>query len=89
MARKKTTLYLDADLVRATKVAAAREERPEYQIVEDALRKHLGMDILERVWARSRLDEEEATRLAVAEVRAQRRERSRKSAPRSRPAKRA
>ena len=87
--RKKTTLYLDADLLRAAKVAAAREDRPEYQIVEEALRKHLGMDVLERVWARSRLDEEEANRLAVEEVRAHRRERARKTAAKKRPAKRA
>ncbi len=79
--RKKTTFYLDADLLRAAKVAAAREDRPEYQIVEDALRRHLGMDVLERVWARSSLSDDEATRLAVKEVRSHRRERARKSAP--------
>lgn len=88
--RKKTTMYLDADLVRATKVAAAREDRPEYQVVEEALRKHLGLDLLQRVWARSGLDEDEAMRLAVSEVRAHRRDRSRQSAPkRRRPPKRA
>ena len=83
-ARKKTTLYLDAELLRATKIAAAREDRPEYQVVEDALRKHLGMDVLERVWARSKLDEDEARRLAVTEVRAARRGNSRKPAQKRR-----
>jgi len=85
MSRRKTTFYLDAELLRATKIAAAREDRPEYQIVEDALRKHLGIDVLERVWARSKLDEDEAMRLAVAEVRAKRHERSRKPAQKKRP----
>jgi hypothetical protein len=77
--RRKTTLYLEADLLRATKVAAAREDKPEYQVVEEALRKHLGLDLMQRVWARSGLDENEAMRLAVAEVRAHRRSRRRQA----------
>ncbi|MGH2671020.1 MAG: hypothetical protein ACRDH5_18235 [bacterium] len=71
-ARRKTTYYLDAELLRATKIAAVREDRPEYQIVEEALRKHLGVDLLDRIWEHASLSEDEANRLAVEEVRAHR-----------------
>jgi hypothetical protein len=85
MTRKKTTLYLDAELLRAAKIAAAREDKPEYQVVEEALRRHLGADLLERVWSRSELSEADATRLSVDEVRAFRKERSKSSGARARP----
>lgn len=82
--RKKTTMYLDAEVLRAAKVAAAREDKPEYVIVEEALRGHLGFDLLERIWARSTLTEDEATDLAVSEVRAYRRAGRRKDEGRAR-----
>ena len=41
----------------------------------EALRDYLGFNVLERVWARSHLSEDEAMRLAVAETHAVRRER--------------
>lgn len=44
-------MHLDEDLLRAMKVAAAREDKTEYQVVEVALRKHLGWDVLERIRA--------------------------------------
>jgi len=71
-------MYLDEELLRAMKVAAAREDKTEYQVVEDALRKHLGYDVLERIWARANLSEEEATKIAVEEVRAYRKDQVRK-----------
>jgi predicted transcriptional regulator len=84
MGRRKTTVYLDSDVLTATKVLAAARERSESQVVEDALRAYLRTDDLEsatadlkalmqRVAARSDLDEDEAMNLAVAETRAVRR----------------
>lgn len=79
MARKKTTVYLEEDLLRAAKVRAAREGKKEYQVFEEALGSYLGFEaLLERVWARSDLSEEEAMELAVREQHAYRRERARK-----------
>ena len=75
MARRKTTLSLDEDLLRAIKIAAAREDKPEYVVVEEALRKHLGFDVIERIQQRAALSEEEAVALAVDEVRAVRKAR--------------
>jgi hypothetical protein len=74
--KRKVTLYLDEDVLRAARVRAARNDERDSEVVEAALRAYLGFDAVERVWARSTLSEDEAMRLAVAEthaVRAQRR----------------
>jgi hypothetical protein len=73
--KRKVTLYVDEAVLRATRVRAARTERRDSQVVEDALRAYLGFDVVEQVWARSDLDEDEAMRLAVAETHAVRRDR--------------
>ena len=68
MARRKTTVYLDEDVLRAAKVLAARTGRHDYEVVEEALRRFLGLEVLSAAWERSGLGEEEALRLAYAEV---------------------
>lgn len=73
MARKKTTVYLDEELLRAAKVLAARTGKKEYEVFEEALRSHLGMEVLQRSWDRSRLGEEEALDLAYGELHRSRR----------------
>lgn len=73
-AKKKVTYYLGDDVVRATKIRAARTDRRDSDVVEEALRAHLGFDLLERVWQRSELTEKEALDLAVSEVHAMRRQ---------------
>ncbi|MBX3032105.1 MAG: hypothetical protein KF809_18320 [Chloroflexi bacterium] len=74
--RRKVTLYVDEDVLRAARVRAARTDRRDSDIVEDALRSYLGFDVVERVWAHSDLDEEEAMRLAVEETRTVRADRA-------------
>lgn len=80
MARRKTTAYLDSDLLTATKVLAATQERSESEIVERALRSYLNAgesesvgrelrDLMQRVGRRSDLAEDEAMEVAVDEVR--------------------
>ncbi|HGY09767.1 MAG TPA: hypothetical protein ENK37_06930 [Oceanithermus profundus] len=68
MERRKTTLLLDADLIKAVKIASARQGRREYQIVEEALRAYFGRDLLNEIWSRNRLEEEEALDLAYQEL---------------------
>ena len=68
MSRTRTTLAIDSALLRATKEEAARTGRREYEVVEDALRRYLGLDAIVRVWATSDLSEEEALRLAYEEL---------------------
>lgn len=86
MAKKKTTVYLDSDLLMATKAVALTCNRSESAVVEDALRSYLQSghgdavrdelaELLERVASTSDLDEDAALAQAVTEVRAVRRER--------------
>lgn len=77
MARKKTTVYLDEGLLRQAKVAAARSGRHDYEVFEAALRRYLGLEVVDRVWGRNAanpLDADEALALAYAELRAHRAE---------------
>lgn len=71
--KRKVTYYLSEDVVRAARVGAARADEPDSELVEKALRRYLGFDVIERVWARSSLGEKEAMDLAVSEVHASRR----------------
>ncbi|MHB8293261.1 MAG: hypothetical protein ACYDH5_01230 [Acidimicrobiales bacterium] len=81
MTRKKTTVYIDETLLRAAKVAAARSGKREYEVFEEALRKHLGLaEAVEHIWAGISPEiapsEEEAARLAAEELAAVRAEHS-------------
>lgn len=92
MARRKTTIYLDADVLAATKVLAATRDRSESQVVEEALRMYLRSSaseaaredlraLMERMANRAQVSEEEALNLAVQETRSVRTaRRSRRSA---------
>jgi len=66
-------LFLDADLIKAVKIASARQGRREYQIVEEALRAYFGRDLLGELWRRNRLEEEDALNLAYQEIERERR----------------
>lgn len=70
--KKKVTFYLDEDVLRAARVSAARSDRRDSEVVEQALRAFLGFDVVERVWARSDLGEDAAMELAVSELHAMR-----------------
>ncbi len=76
MAKVRTTLTLDADVLRAVKVRAARTGKGDSEVIEESLRRDLGLDLLERLWATNRLSEEEGRKLAVeAQHRSRRRRR--------------
>ena len=70
--KKKVTLYVDEDVMRAARVRAARTDKRDSEVVEEALRAYLGFDVLASVWARSNLSEDEAMRLALDETHAAR-----------------
>ena len=65
MAKARTTVTLDEKVLRAVRVKAARSGRRDSDVIEEALRRDLGLDLLERVWQVADLEEEEALRLAV------------------------
>ncbi len=58
--------HIDEDLVRWVKARSARTGKRSSEVIEDALRRELGLDRLERVGARNNLSEREALDLAVA-----------------------
>jgi hypothetical protein len=65
MSKVRTTLTIDESVMRAVKMRAARTGRGDSQVIEDSLRRDLGLDLLERLWARNSLSERDATALAV------------------------
>jgi hypothetical protein len=71
--RRKTTIYVDDGLLRATKIAAARAGKRDYQVVEEALHAYLGYELLERVGRRSKLTADQAAELAYQELHRSRR----------------
>lgn len=73
--KRKVTVYLDPDVARAAKVRAARDERRDSEIVEDALRAYLGIAALDQAQELSTLGEDEALDLAYKELHAARRKR--------------
>ncbi len=73
--KRKLTVYLAPEVARAAKVRAARLDKRDSEVIEDALRAHLGIAALDEAQRLSTLDEDEALELANAEVHAVRRER--------------
>lgn len=77
MAKRKTTVYLDDEVLRAAKVYAARKDLRDTDVIESALREYLGLELFDKVWSRNTdLDPDEAMRVAydeLAAARAQRR----------------
>jgi hypothetical protein len=74
MTKTRTTLTIDEEVLRAVKVRAARTGKGESEVIEEAVRRDLGLDLMERLWARNKITEEEAMKLAVEEQRAFRNE---------------
>jgi hypothetical protein len=67
MSKLRTTVTLDEKVLRAVRVKAARTGRRDSEVIEEALRRDLGFELLERIWAKADLDEDEAMRIAVEE----------------------
>ena len=58
-------MTIDEDVLRAVRVRAARLGRRDSDVIEEAVRQQLGLDLLRRAWDAADLGEEEATALAV------------------------
>jgi len=65
MPKVRTTLTIDDQVLRAVKLRAAHTGRGDSEVIEDALRRDLGLELFDRLWAKGDLDEDEATALAV------------------------
>jgi hypothetical protein len=75
MPRAKATVYLDPEVLRATRARAARTGKRQSDVVEHALREYLGLAAVGRIRARFNLNEEDARRIGNEELHAMRRER--------------
>jgi hypothetical protein len=85
MSKVRTTVTLDEQVLRWVKVRAARQGKADSQVIEESLRRDLGLELLERLWDRNKMDEDEAMRLALE---AQRQTRSPSSKTNARPPRR-
>lgn len=58
-------MTIDERVLRAVRIAAARSGRRDSDVMEEAIRRGLGLDVFDRLWAQAELDEGEALALAV------------------------
>jgi Ribbon-helix-helix protein, copG family len=65
MPKIRTTLTLDEEIMRLVKVRAARQGKGDSEVIEESLRRDLGLDLLERIWSKNQMTDEQAMRLAV------------------------
>lgn len=65
MAKVRTTLTIEEDVLRAVKLRAARTGKRDSDVIEESLRRDLGLDLLERLWSKNQMSEEESLALAV------------------------
>jgi len=65
MTKTRTTLTIDEEVLRAVKVRAARTGKGESEVIEEAVRRDLGLDLMELLWSRNDMSEEEAMKLAL------------------------
>jgi Ribbon-helix-helix protein, copG family len=65
MNKVRTTLTIDPQILRAVKVRAARTGKGDSEVIEEALRRDLGFALLDEIWAKNDMPEDEAIALAV------------------------
>ncbi|MGH9188774.1 MAG: ribbon-helix-helix protein, CopG family [Acidimicrobiales bacterium] len=65
MSKARTTLTIDESVLRAVKVRAARTGKGDSEVIEEALRRYLGLDLLDRLWGRNQMSQDDAVELAV------------------------
>lgn len=76
MPTTRTTVTLDQDVIRAVKIEAARSGRRDSEVIEDSLRRDLGLEALDELWAGVKpAPEREGMELADSELHAMRGER--------------
>lgn len=76
MPKTRTTLTVDEEVLRAVRIKAARTGKRDSEVIEESLRRDLGLDELEQIWARVKPvpGDDDGLALANAELHAMRRE---------------
>ena len=65
MRKVRTTVTLDDEVLRWVKVRAARTGKGDSEVIEQMLRRELGLELLERLWSENKLPEGSALDAAV------------------------
>jgi len=64
VSKVRTTVTLEEEVLRLVKVRAARLGKGDSQVIEESLRRDLGLELLDRLWSENRMDEAQAMKLA-------------------------
>ncbi|MGI8572153.1 MAG: ribbon-helix-helix protein, CopG family [Solirubrobacteraceae bacterium] len=75
MAKVRTTLTIDEDVLRWVKIRAARTGVSDSAVIEESLRRDLKLDVLDELWSGATMSEAEASDLALEAQHATRRRR--------------
>jgi Ribbon-helix-helix protein, copG family len=65
MSKIRTTVTLDEEVLRWVKVRAARMGKGDSEVIEESLRRDLGFELLDRLWSKNQMPEDQAVQLAV------------------------
>ena len=58
-------MTLDEEVLKWVKVRAARMGKGDSEVIEDSLRRDLGLELLDRLWSKNQLPDDQAAQLAV------------------------
>lgn len=65
MAKVRTTLTIDEDVLKWVRIRAARTGVSDSSVIEESLRRDLKLDVLDELWANATMSEAKASELAV------------------------
>ncbi len=65
MAKVRTTLTIDEDVLKWVKIRAARTGVSDSSVIEESLRRDLKLDVLDGLWANATMSEAKASELAL------------------------
>lgn len=65
MAKVRTTLTIDEDVLRWVKIRAVRTGLSDSAVIEESLRRDLKLDVLDELWSNASLSEARASELAL------------------------
>jgi hypothetical protein len=77
MAKVRTTVTINEEVLKLVKVRAARLGKGDGEVIEESLRRDLGLDLLDGLWSKNKMSESQAMRLALEAQHSTRRRRNR------------
>lgn len=75
MPKVRTTVTLDDEVLRWVKVRGARQGKGDSEVIEESLRRDLGLDLLQSLWQTNQMGEDEAMKVALEAQHSSRRRR--------------